>query len=181
MMRKRNKNAKLINQLIADAVEAEAHMYVAIEDRDELRAALRESQHANTAWARECDALRAEAHRRREYGQQMRLNAERAEAEVERMRGVVDEAIRWLDAPHPIGHHATCASVDTDDGEVVYECDCEFHGDVSHAYRNGAEAERARIRRIVEKRIDALGDSEFHRASELDDLLAELDEGQTEA
>ena len=39
-----------------------------------------------------------------------------------------------------IGHHATCASIVTDDGEQVYECDCDFRSDVLHAYQNGERA-----------------------------------------
>ncbi len=45
-----------------------------------------------------------------------------------------------------IGHHATCASIVTDDGEQVYECDCDFRSDVLHAYQNGERAATERMR-----------------------------------
>jgi hypothetical protein len=51
-------------------------------------------------------------------------------------------------APTIIGHHATCAFVG---GEGP--CDCEYRSDVAHAYRNGAEAERARFEAIIDTHI----------------------------
>ena len=82
-----------------------------------LRDSLKESQRANTEWARECDDLRAELEGYRNGNRDLHdecqaLRAERDRARytagrltqtVERMRGVVEAACDWRTFPYDEG------------------------------------------------------------------------------
>lgn len=45
-------------------------------------------------------------------------------------------------APHPIGHHATCASVGNPD---LIACDCEVDNAIVKAYANGMDKAETQI------------------------------------